>query len=102
MNRFKVKIERIDLVIFKVKQIHYKRIEVFIIKFNPKSIATFSSNLLSQPRASFESTDSFFSFDLHLRKPPCLWLWVPTQRFQITFNNDIDTATMFYQQMIVV
>ena len=60
MNRFKVKNwEGFDLAILKVKQIHYKRIEVFTIKFNPKSIATSSSNLLTQPHANFESTDSF-------------------------------------------
>ena len=41
MNCFKVKTWReFDLTILKVKQIHYKRIEVFIIKFNPKSIIT--------------------------------------------------------------
>ena len=36
-----------DLAIFKVKQIHYKRIEAFTIRFDPKSIATSSSNLLT-------------------------------------------------------
>ena len=36
-----------DLTIFKViKVIHYKRIEVFTIRFNLKSIATSCSNLL--------------------------------------------------------
>ena len=60
MNRFKVKIRgEFDLAILKVKQIHYKRIEVFTIRFNPKSITTSGNNLLTQPRASFESTDSF-------------------------------------------
>ena len=53
---------RFDLTIIKVKQVHYKRIEVFTIKFNPKSIATSSSNLLTWPRANFESTDSFSSW----------------------------------------
>ena len=60
MNRFKVKTEGgFDLGILKIKQIHYKRIEVFTIKFNPKSIATSSRNLLTRPRASFESINSF-------------------------------------------
>ena len=62
-NHFKVKIWRgFDLAILKVKQIHYKRIEVFTIKFNPKSIATSNSNLLTWPHASSESTDSFSSW----------------------------------------
>ena len=51
-----------DLAILKVKQIHYKRIEVFTIRFNPKSITTPSSNLLTQPRANFESTNSLSSW----------------------------------------
>ena len=57
-NCLKVKTEgRFDLTIIKVKQVHYKRIEIFTIKFNPKSIATSSSNLLTRPRASSESTN---------------------------------------------
>ena len=61
MDRFKVKTcGGFNLAILKVKQIHYKRIEVFIIRFNPKSIATSSSNLLIQLCANFEFTDSFF------------------------------------------
>ena len=51
-----------DLEILKVKQIHYKRIEVFTIRFNPKSIATSCSNLLTRPRTSFESMNSFSSW----------------------------------------
>ena len=47
-----------DLTILKVKQIYYKRIEVFTIRFNPKSITISSSNLLIGSRASSESTDS--------------------------------------------
>ena len=47
-NRFKVKAwGGFDLTILNVKQIHYKRIEFFTIRFNPKSIATSSSNLLT-------------------------------------------------------
>ena len=63
MNHFKVKTwGGFDLTILKVKQIHYKKIEVFTIRFNPKSIATSSRNLLTRPRASSESTDSFSSW----------------------------------------
>ena len=59
MNRLKVKTwGGFDLEILKVKQIHYKRIEVFTIRFNPKSIAISCSNLLTRPHASFESIDS--------------------------------------------
>ena len=47
------------MAILKVKQIYYKRIEVFTIRFNLKSITTSSSNLLTRPHASFEFTDSF-------------------------------------------
>ena len=48
MNYFKVKTwGGFDLTILKVKQIHYKRIEVFTIRFNLKSIATSCSNLLT-------------------------------------------------------
>ena len=61
MNCFKVKTwGGFDLTNLKVKQIYYKRIEVFTIRFNPKSIATSSSNLLT--RASFESTNFFSSW----------------------------------------
>ena len=63
MNHFKAKTWRgFNLTILKVKQIHYKRIEVFTIRFNPKSIATSSSNLLTRPWASSESTNSFSSW----------------------------------------
>ena len=62
-NCFKVKTWKgFNLAILKVKQIHYKRIEFFTIRFNPKSIATSSSNLLTWPRASSKSTDSFSSW----------------------------------------
>ena len=30
-----------------------------------------------------------------------MWLWNPTQRFQITISNDLNVATMFYQHLIV-
>ena len=62
-DRFKVKTWRwFNLAILKVKQIHYKRIKVFTIRFNPKSITTSGSNLLTRLRVSFESTDSFSSW----------------------------------------
>ena len=75
MNRFKVKTWRgFDLAILKVKQIYYKRIEVFTIRFNPKSITTFSSNLLTRPRASSESTDS------------SSWIYTNTSRLACDFE----------------
>ena len=39
--------------------------------------------------------------DLHQHKHPCLWLWDPTQRFQITISIDLNAITMFYQRLIV-
>ena len=39
--------------------------------------------------------------DLHQHKPPFLWLWDPTQRFQITTSNELDATTMFYQCLII-
>ena len=75
-NRFKVKTWRgFDLVIRKVKQIHYKRIEVFTIRFNPKSIATSCSNLLTRPYANSESTNSFSS-----------WIYINTSRLACDFE----------------
>ena len=44
----------------------------------------------------------FLFSDLHQHKPPCSWLWDPTQRFQITISNDLDVAIMFYQCLMVV
>ena len=43
----------------------------------------------------------FLSLDLQQHKHPCLWLWDPTQRFQITSNNDLVAATRFYHYLIV-
>ena len=39
--------------------------------------------------------------NLHRHKPPSLWLWDPTQRFQITISKDFDAATLFYLRLIV-
>ena len=48
MNHFKIKTwGGFNLAILKVKQIHYKRIKIFTIRFNPKSIGTSNSNLLT-------------------------------------------------------
>ena len=75
-NYFKVKTWRwFNLTILKVKQIHYKRIEVFTIRFNPKSIAISCSNLLTRPRASSESRDSFSS-----------WIYSNTSRHACDFE----------------
>ena len=63
MNCFKVIIwRRFYLTILKVKQIYYKRIEFFTNRFNLKSIATSSSNLLTRPCTSSKSTNSFSSW----------------------------------------
>jgi len=67
-NYFKVKTwGGFNLTILKVKQIHYKRIEVFTIIFNSKSIATFNSNLLTRPRANFQpSNTSTHAYDFEI------------------------------------
>ena len=102
MNCFKIKTWGwFDLTILKVKQIHYKRIEIFTIKLNPKSIATFSSNLLTWPHASSKSMDSFSH-----------WIYCNTSThacdFEISFKGfrlplvfDLVATTRFYHCMIV-
>ena len=105
-NHFKIKTWReFELAILKVKQIHYKRIEVFTIKFNPKSIATLNSNLLTRPRASSESTDSFspwiycntsthacdFEISLKVLDHPQLLIFVIATRFYLA---PVDTCVV--------
>ena len=58
MNRFKVKTwGGFDLATFKVNKSTNRELKFYKI-FNPKSIATSRENLLTRPRASFESMDS--------------------------------------------
>ena len=57
------------------KQIYYKKIEVFTIRFNSKSIATSCSNLLTRSRVSSESTDFFSS-----------WIYTNTSRLAYDFE----------------
>ena len=38
---------------------------------------------------------------LHQHKHHCLWLWDPTQMFQINGSNDLVAATRFYHHLIV-
>ena len=76
-NHFKVKNwRRFNLTILKVKQIYYKRIEIFTIRFNPKSIATSCCNLLTQSRANSKSTNSFSS-------------WIYTNTSCLTYDFEI-------------
>ena len=57
-NRFNVKTWReLDLAILKEKKNPLIEKWSFYKRFNPKSIATSSSNLLTQPHASSKSTD---------------------------------------------
>ena len=93
MNRFKVKTYGgFDLDFLKVKQIHYKTIEVFTIRFNPKSIATSWSNLLTRPRASFESTNS------------SSWIYTNTSRlacdFEIPLKSFRSPSVMILMQQL--
>ena len=102
MNRLKVKTqEGFDLAILKVKQIHYKRIEVFTIKFNPKSIAISSSNLLTRPRASSESTDSFSSWIYCNTSIHACDFEIPLKGFRSPSLVDLCSNNRFYQCLIV-
>ena len=70
----------------------------FYKRFNPKSTTTSSSNLLTRQRTSSESTNSF-SLGFAKHRLPRLWLWDPTQRFQITL---VDLATTRFHQHLIV
>ena len=92
-NRFKVKTkERFDLAILKVNQIHYNKIEVFLIRFNSKSIATSSSNLLTRPHANSEFKNSSF--------------WIYTNKscldcdFEISFKGFRSPSVMILMQQL--
>ena len=83
MNRFKIKTRGgFDLTILKVKQIHYKKIEVFTIRFNPKSITTSSSNLLTRPRTSSESTKSLSHWIYYNTKTHACDFEIPLKGFK--------------------
>ena len=78
--------ERFDLTIFKVKQIYYKRIKVFTIRFNPKSITISSSNLLTRSRANFEFKDSFSP-------------WIYTNTSTLTCDSEIPLISLATQTL---
>ena len=60
-------------------------IEVFTIRFNSKSIATSSNNLLTDTITYNLRIHELLLFsDLHQHKQPYLWIWDPTQRFSNT------------------
>ena len=75
-----------------------KEIWNFYKRFNPKSIATSSNNLLTRLRASSESMNSF-SLRFAEHRLPHLWLWDLIQKFQITLVDL--AATRFHQHLIV-
>ena len=101
-NCFKVKTwGRFDLPILNVKQIHYKRIEVFTIRFNPKSIATPSSNLLTRPHASSESTDSFSLWIYYNTSTHACDFEISLKGFRLPSVVDLVAATRFYHHLIV-
>ena len=101
-NCFKVKIWRgFDLTILKVKQIHYKRIEIFTIKLNPKSIATFSSNFLTWPHASSEFMDSFSPWIYCNTSTHACDFEIPFKSFRLSSVFDLVAAIRFYHRMIV-
>ena len=45
--------------------------------------------------------DSFSSWIYNNTSTLVFWLWDPTQKFQITSNNDLVAATRFYHRLIV-
>ena len=68
-------LEKISPIYHQGKQIHYKRIEVFTIRFNSKYIVISCSNLLTRPRASSKFTDSFSS-----------WIYTNSSRLACNFE----------------
>ena len=100
-NHFKVKTwGGFDLTIFKVKQIDYKRIEIFTIKFNLKSIVTSSSNLLTRPCANFKSTDSFSPWFYCNTNTHVCNFEIPLKCFGSPPVVDHVAATRFYHRLI--
>ena len=100
-NSFKVKTYGgFDLTFLKVKQIHYKRIEIFTIRFNPKSIATSSSNLLTRSHASSKSMDSLFSWIYCITSTPTCDFEIPLKGFKSPSVVDLIATTMFYHGLI--
>ena len=93
-NRLKVKTwGGFNLAILKVKQIYYKIIEVFTIRFSPKSIATSSSKLLARPRSSFKSTNSFFSWTYCNTSTHTYDFEIPLKGFRSPLAVDLVAAT---------
>ena len=97
-----------DLAIFKVKQIHYKRIEAFTIRFDPKSISTSNNNLLTQPRVSSESTDSFSFWIYNNTSTHTCDFEIPLKSFRSPSIVDLVAATSttpdlaFLQRILLV
>ena len=80
---------------------HYKRIKVFTIKFNAKSIANSNNNLLTRPRASSRSINSSL-LGLTVTQAPTL----VTLRSHSKVSDHLQlsifvAATRFYQCLIV-
>ena len=99
MNRFKVKtLGRFNLTILKVNKSTNRELK-FYKRFNPKSIAISSSNLLTQPRASSDTTNSSL-LDLLKHKLPRLWNEIPLKGFGSSVVNLV-AATRFHQYLIV-
>ena len=101
-NRLKIKTKGgFDLTILKVKQIHYRRIEIFTIRFNPKSIATSRSNLLTRPHASSESTDSSLLGLTATQVPTLVTLRSHSKVSDQLLLLIFVAATRFYQRLII-
>ena len=97
-NRLKVKTwGGFDLTIFKVNK-STKRNWSFYERFNPKSIATFNSNLLTRLRANFESTDSSL-LDLQHTSSHAYDFEIPLKGFRSPL---VDLATTKFHQHLIV
>ena len=103
INCFKIKIwGGFDLTILKLKQIYYKRIEIFTIIFNHKSIATSCSNLLTRSCANSKFTDSFFHSIYNNISTYTCDFEIPHKGFKSSSVVDLVVATRFYHHLIVV
>ena len=73
---------------------------MFTIKFNLKSIATSSNNLLTQPCANFESIDSFSPWFYCNTNTHACDFEIPLKRFRSPPVVDLVVATRFYHCLI--
>ena len=99
MNRFKVKtLGRFNLTILKVNKSTNRELK-FYKRFNPKSIAISSSNLLTQPRTSSDTTNSSL-LDLQHTSSHAYDFETLLKGFRSSVV-DLVVATRFHQYLII-